>query len=321
MEIINSETRPRKIEFKGTGSDYFVVLVVNWLLTSVTFGLYYPWARARSFSYLYSNTELEGSRFTFHGTGREMFLGFIKAIVLFVLIYGFFIWSSISDSMSLRLLGLAIFYIGFLVLIPLAVHGGLRYRLAKTSWRNIHFGYRGAKGMLVEIFIAGVILSSITFGIYSSWFTTELRKYIIGNIRFGNIRFRYNGNGSDLFWINFKGIFLSIFTLGIYLFWYLRNWVEYYINNIEVEQNDKSYPVKVDLPIGEYIGFQIVNFLLIIFTLGLAMAWVKVRTLNFFFQRVELPSEINLEEIEQTETDFSDATGEDIVDVMDLGII
>ncbi len=321
MEILNQESNPKKLDFKGSGSDFFGVLIINWILTMITFGLYYPWARARTFNFLYGSTEMEGSRFVFHGTGKQMFLGFIKAILLFVVIYGFFIWSSTTDSFGFRAIGIAVFYIGLILLIPIAIHGGLRYRLAKTSWRNIHFGYRGSRGELLKIFIPGSLLTAITFGIYSSWLTTDLRKYIIGNIRFGNIKFNYTGKGGELFWIGFKGVVLSIFTLGIYLFWYMKNWINYYINHIEVEQNGVSYPVKASINTADYIALVLVNFILTIITFGLATAWVKVRTFKFFFNRVELPAEINLDLVEQTESDYSDATGEDLIDMMDIGII
>jgi len=331
MEILNAENNfdatnipshpPVKLSFKGSGFDYFSILIINWILTVITLGLYYPWARARTLSFIYGNTEMENSRFVFHGTGMQMFVGFIKAIVVLLLLSSVNICAEIINSSLLSIIGTFIFFTGLMILIPIAVHGGLRYRLAKTTWRNIHFGYRGSKAELIKIFIPGIILTYVTGGIYSSWLYSDLRKYIIGNIRFGNIKFNYNGNGGALFWINFKGVVFGILSLGIYLFWYMKNWINYYISNVDVEQNGNRYPVKLAVGIGEYFVFQVVNFFLIVFTLGLATAWVKVRTLNFFFQRIELPEAINLDILEQTETDFNDATGDDLLGMMDIGII
>ena len=101
MEILDSENipdAPKKLQFKGSGSDYFAILILNWLLTSITLGLYYPWARARTLSYIYGNTELEGSRFVFHGTGKQMFVGFIKAIILIVCMYSLVFFGGILNS-------------------------------------------------------------------------------------------------------------------------------------------------------------------------------------------------------------------------------
>ncbi len=70
--------------FFGEGSKFFGIVVINFLLTLITLGLYYPWAKARTRQYLWSETEFEGSPFTFHGTGREMFRGFIIAYGILV---------------------------------------------------------------------------------------------------------------------------------------------------------------------------------------------------------------------------------------------
>ena len=73
----------RQVTFYGEGAKLFGIYIVNILLTLVTLGLYYPWARAALLKYMYEESEFEGSRFTFHGTGKEMFIGFIKAIGIF----------------------------------------------------------------------------------------------------------------------------------------------------------------------------------------------------------------------------------------------
>ncbi|MBL7947284.1 MAG: DUF898 family protein, partial [Flavobacteriales bacterium] len=78
----------KRLAFKGQGGDLFIVLIVNMLLTFITLGLYYPWAKARKLSWYYEHTELDGHPFHFHGKGEEMFKGFIKAIVLLLVIYG-----------------------------------------------------------------------------------------------------------------------------------------------------------------------------------------------------------------------------------------
>jgi hypothetical protein len=44
------------IEFTGSGSEYFRIWIVNLLLTLVTFGIYYPWAKVRRLRYFYGNT-------------------------------------------------------------------------------------------------------------------------------------------------------------------------------------------------------------------------------------------------------------------------
>ncbi|MBW7845390.1 MAG: DUF898 family protein [Bacteroidia bacterium] len=61
-------------------------------------------------------------------------------------------------------------------------------------------------------------------------------------------------------------------------------------------------------------------FFILLFTLGLGYAFTEIRAIKFIINNLTIPSEINLDAIDQTEDDYSDAIGEDIVDFFDLGI-
>ena len=82
MDNLLSKIKNYKLDFHGDGSTYFGILIINWLLTAVTFGFYYPWAKAKKLQYLYNETTLNNSSFQFHGTGKEMFKGFLKALFI-----------------------------------------------------------------------------------------------------------------------------------------------------------------------------------------------------------------------------------------------
>src|SRR5215813_2652762 len=75
------------LTFHGDGGTYFGILFLNGLLTMLTLGFYYPWAKAKRLQYLYSSTEMEGSRFAWSGTGKEMFIGFLKAVGAVLALY------------------------------------------------------------------------------------------------------------------------------------------------------------------------------------------------------------------------------------------
>ena len=120
MEETPSTIRSYKLEFHGKGSDFFGIIIVNWLLTLVTLGFYYPWAKANTLQYLYGETSLHGDRFAFHGTGKEMFKGFIKAIVLFGALYAVLF---LFFYLEMPLVGALLFYAGIIAILPLAIHG------------------------------------------------------------------------------------------------------------------------------------------------------------------------------------------------------
>jgi len=304
--------------FTGNGSDLFKIQIVNLLLTIVTLGLYYPWAKARTLQYIYGSSEFEGSPFQFHGTGREMFIGFIKALGFIIVIYGIFFAFA---YMEMPLLAFLAFYFGLTAIIPLAIHGSYRYRMSRTSWRGIRFGYRGIRNELVKLVYRDMFLTLITLGIYGAWFTVNLRNYVLSNVRFGSAKFNWQGEGGSFFWLNFKGYILTLLTLGIYSFWWQKQLFEYYVNNLWIEKDDKRITFQSKATAGGFFVLTLVNLLLILFTFGLGAPWAIVRTIRFVFENIEMQGDIDLEQIVQTEQAFKDATGEDLADFFDFDFV
>lgn len=319
MERIDQQNK--NLVFKGNGAELFQLLFVNILLLLVTLGFYYPWAKVRKLRYLYNQTELDNKAFTFHGTGKEIFWGFIKSLLLLAVVYGIFFAGVLTRNPFIALLAPLFLIFVFLFIMPLAIHGSLKYRLSRSSWSGIHFGYRGERGILMKKFIGGILLTFITLYIYLAWFIVDLRKYIISNIRFGNVQFRFDGTGGALFLLNLKGIFLSLITFGIYGFWWMRNTVRFYINNLVIVQNEKEHRIHFTGSAGDVAKLVIVNFLLMIITLGLAFPWVLIRNLQFIYTNSQIDGTFETQNILQTEDEYKDALGEDMTDIFDINII
>ncbi len=317
-----TQTKPT-LAFKGQGSELFSIQIVNIALMLVTLGLYYPWAKAKNLQYIYRKTELADSPFNFHGTGKEMFIGFIKGIGIIAVLYGILIYGMLQAETDLGtyFICLLIFMAGISVVVPVAIHGMMRYRTSRTSWRGIHMGYRGTLSNLFKVFYLNLFLTIITMGIYGFWFTTNLRREVIGNIRFGNAKLRYIGDGSDLLLIHLKGYFLSIFTLGIYLFWYMKDLVNFYINNILIEQDGKYSRLDSSLTGFQYLKLTVGNLLIMVFTLGLGYSWVITRTMSAIINNSEIIGDFNPDALEQTEEEYKNATYEDMADMLDIGMV
>jgi uncharacterized membrane protein YjgN (DUF898 family) len=314
-------SQSRQVTFHGEGAKLFGIYIINILLTLFTFGLYYPWAKATLLKYLYEESEFEGSRFTFHGTGREMFVGFIKAFAVFLIIYGILIGAILSRNSLVMALGILIFYVALLLLIPVAIHGSMRYRMSRSSWRGIHFGYRGNLKEFVTMFVIGSLLTLVTFGIYFFWFIIDIRKYIFKHLRFGSLGFSYTGEGAAFFWLNVKGYFLSLITLGIYSFWYAKDLFAYYVDHIRLHQDGSTVVFRSTATAGGYFKLIIVNFFIIILTAGLGTPWAIVRAFNFVFSNILIEGALDVNAIQQTEEDYKDATGEDLADMIDIGLV
>jgi uncharacterized membrane protein YjgN (DUF898 family) len=318
MENTNLSEQHYKLNFGGTGREYFGVVIVNWLLTIITLGLYYPWAKAKQLNYLYNSTTLNGDNLSFNGTGKEMFIGFIKTIILFGIIFSIPV---IFAYFQMPITGVLLFYACIIAIVPLAIHGGYRYRLSRSTWRGIRFGYRGNKKDIILNFYKWVFFTIITFGIYGSWLVINLRTYLISNIRLGSLEFKYKGNGGDYFFLNLKGYFLTILTLGIYAFWWHKERFAYFVDNITVNKGEHKLAISSKASGVDFLKLSLGNFFILIFTLGLGYAWTITRTLSLVASKINIDGDVDLNEIKQTEENYSDAVGEDIGDFLDLNLI
>ena len=131
----------RKLRFHGTGGSLFGIHIVNMLLTALTLGIYYFWGKVKVRNYVFSQSEFEGDRFAYHGTGKELLIGWLNGMVILAAIYGVsFALLYLSGERSVW--GQVLFLLFLLPpllfgLVPIAIAGAWRYRLSRSSWRNI----------------------------------------------------------------------------------------------------------------------------------------------------------------------------------------
>lgn len=313
-----NQTQNYRLEFFGKGLDYFAIMIVNWLLTLVTLGFYYPWAKANRLRYVYGQTSLNNERFHFAGSGKEMFLGFIKIILFYIaLMVSYYLILTVVKSPILAVIFL---YLAIFAIIPFAIHGSFRYRMSRTSYRGIRFGYRGDRNELVKNFFKWVFFTVITFGIYSAWLQMNIRRYTHQNIRYGDVEFSNNVNGGDWFLLNLKGYFFTIITLGIYAFWWQSEIFAYYIDNMRMTKDEQKIQCYSTATGGGFFGLLIVNLLITVFTLGFGKAWADMRTQKFICDNVKMEGDINIDEIHQTEEEYTNAFGEDAMDFFEIDL-
>ena len=313
-----NQTQNYHLEFFGKGSEYFAIMIVNWLLTLVTLGFYYPWAKANRLRYVYGQTSLNNERFHFAGTGKEMFLGFIKIILFYIaLMVSYVLLLAVAKSPILAVLFL---YLAIFAIIPFAIHGSFRYRMSRTSYRGIRFGYRGDRNELVKNFLKWVLFTVFTFGIYGAWLSMNIRRYTHGNVRYGDVEFSNNASGRDYFFLNLGGYFLTIITLGIYSFWWQRDIFNYYIDNMRMTKGEQKIQCYSTATGGGFFELLIVNFLITVFTLGFGKAWADMRTQKFICDNVKMEGDININEIHQTEEEYTNAFGEDAMDFFEIDL-
>jgi len=317
-EIIDNPS----LKFCGNGGDYARIFFVNIILQIITLGIYTPWATAARRKYMYQETELAGSRFVFHGTGEEMFVGMLKAIAIFavpsLLVAAIAYIAYYVENVIFIVLAYYIIPFLLVLLTPYALHGMMRYRTSRSSWRGIHFAYIGSLPVLFRIFVKGMLPTIITLGIYAPWLANDLRKYIIEHIRFGNVRFQYAGKGNELFVIHLKGIILTVLTLGIYSFWYQKNLYNYYINQTTAHQDGEIIKICSTIQGVDFFAFRLINFILLSVTFGIATPWVAVMTMEFFCKNILFNGRFNPETLIQNAENYRNATGDDLSGFLEI---
>jgi uncharacterized membrane protein YjgN (DUF898 family) len=122
------------LRFGGSGSEYFRIWIVNLLLTVLTVGLYYPFAKVRRLRYFYGNTTLGGDEFDFHGNPWRMLRGFL---LMAALVGAYALASNASPWAALVALLL------MAAIWPALFRASMQFRLANTSWRGLRFQFLG----------------------------------------------------------------------------------------------------------------------------------------------------------------------------------
>ncbi len=121
-------------EFRGHGSEFFRVWIVNIALTLVTLGIYGPWAKVRTQRYFLGNTYVDDHPFDYHASALRILIGRVIALAVF-LIY--------NVSVGFRPNLIFLWMLLFLVLIPWLIMSSLRFNARNSSYRNVRFNFTG----------------------------------------------------------------------------------------------------------------------------------------------------------------------------------
>jgi uncharacterized membrane protein YjgN (DUF898 family) len=211
------------VVFTGSGSEYFRIWIVNLLLTLVTLGIYYPWAKVRKLRYFYGNTLVGGEPLGFHGDPKKMFKGFALVAVLF----GCYSFAG-EFSATAGLVALLV----MAGLWPALLKSSMQFRLANTSWRGLRLRFDGslkdAYKAVLPLFAPGVLILGLSpfvgtdpsaqamlgllglgAGLLTPWLVWRLKNYQHTNYALGTEQTRFGAST----WSFYK---LSLKTIAMY---------------------------------------------------------------------------------------------------------
>lgn len=131
--VRGKENQNHTFVFTGKGYQYFVICLVNFLLSCITLGIYTPWAMVKCRRYIYENMTLNGQPFSYKATGSAMFVSFLLIMVIYSVSANLIVHG--SAFFGIILLGLLI------VASPLMVVKSFQYQAMMTSLNGVRFGF------------------------------------------------------------------------------------------------------------------------------------------------------------------------------------
>ncbi len=314
------KTSNAKLRYHGEGGALFGLVIVNALLTIITLGIYSFWAKNKVREFHYSHTSLDGDRFAYHGTGRELFSGALKAAGIMIVLG---VALQVAIEMARRgtlppttlVAAAAAFYLAIFLLVTAAVNGARRYRLSRSSWRSIRFSFHGRWQQFLGMMVGGALLSIVTLGFYTPWFQSNRRAFFVRNARFGSEPFLYDGKGKGLFGEYVKAALLTLPTLGLIWIWYAAFKHRYFWNHTSM----RGARFRSAVTGGQLFSLMLTNGLLVLFTFGIGMPWAITRAHAFWCNTLSLHGTVDWATIEQR-AQTATATAEGLAEGFDVDI-
>ncbi|EIT4555604.1 DUF898 domain-containing protein, partial [Salmonella enterica subsp. enterica serovar Cerro] len=155
--------------FTGKGGKYFVICLVNFLLTCITLGIYAPWAMVKCRRYIYTNMTLNNQPFAYKATGSALFISMLLVFIIYIVSLSFIEHG--HPGLGFTLFGLLI------AIIPFMAVKGLQYQAMMTSLNGVHFGFQCSMRrawwymfalpvlLMVALYIVLYIISLVTIAV------------------------------------------------------------------------------------------------------------------------------------------------------------
>ncbi|TGX55072.1 DUF898 domain-containing protein [Sphingomonas gei] len=202
----------RAFEFAGNWREFAPIAFTNLLLTIVTLGIYTFWARTRERRYLWSHTRFIDDRLEWTGTGLELFIGYVVAILLFFVplaLLQFAIQAlAIRGQDGAAALLFVVLYVAILYMVGLAIYRAMRYRLSRTYWHGIRGGSDDQGFGYAVSHLWKTIVGSMALGLLVPWAMVNLWNERWNRMSFGSYQFE-------------SGARVTGAVIGRYLLYYL----------------------------------------------------------------------------------------------------
>ncbi len=304
-----------RFAFRGEGLPLFTLILKNMLLTLVTLGVYVPWAKTERRKYIWQNVEIAGHRLRYHGTGKELFIGYLKVLAAYAVFIGLPMLVNWTAGKTTGIIVQIVLALGLVAVIPYAIWGARRYLLSRTSWRGVHFRLEGDPHAYAKALIGGYLLTIVTLGFYAPYWMNKLYRLMTEASALGTRNFEYRGGDKEAFRIMVRGMLFTILTFGIYSFWYQANLLRFRLENTWFD----GAHGETDLKGSDLMMLTCIQVFGLVFSLGFAFPWIATYSLNYVLERTRFVGPIAFANIYQAAS-TGNATADGLADALDVGL-
>lgn len=315
-----------RFTFTGSAGEFFRIWVVNLFLSVVTLGIYYAWAKVRARQYFYSHTFLAGHPFEYLAEPVHVLKGHL---IVGGGLLAYYLLQYFAPEASLLLMAL-----GF-VLLPWLLHQSLRFTAYNSAYRNIRFRFHGTLGQSYLSYFLLPLLTPFTLGLLVPYVRLRQRQYVFGNAALGATRAQFGGEvgafyatyvvaalmglgvyalfavvlfasgglavlGGDFGPLVtgsvFGGLFLGYLVLVLGMLAVQQHIYASLANHTWQKTTLGKLRFVSNLRTRDLVWLSVSNFLAIVFTLGLAIPWAKVRYTKHVLDHLAVVSYGDLEE-------------------------
>ena len=196
--------------FHGSLSALGWIALKGSVLMLATLGLYRFWYLTDLRRHYWGETESAGATLEYAGTGRELFIGFLVALIVVLPLNVALFIAALSTGLITEIWGVGAFLVlGFLG--QYALFRARRYRLTRTVFRGLRFHQTGsAWGYAVRASLWWAAILA-TLGLAYPFARASLERYKLGHTWFGDLQARFEGRGRTFF---ARGIWLWLAGAG-----------------------------------------------------------------------------------------------------------
>lgn len=342
------------LHFSGTAGAYFGIWIVNLMLTVVTLGIYSAWAKVRTRRYFYRNTTLAGERFDYHAKPTAILVGRLIGAALFgsylavvwlapgwelipialiffgtpwLLMKGAAFNARSSSYRNVRFSfhgGLGAAYAAFvgwpilgaltlLGLMPIALHRQAQWKLDNHRFGNLPFRFGASSGPYFGVFwkaLGIVVLGMLAMVVWI--FGAMLIVGVLG----GSEGLGENPSADPAVVVAvlpaYAVLMLAYAAAGAF---FASRLLTVGLGSTTLD----GHPFYVGVKAREVLWIYVTNSLAIMFSLGLAFPWAKVRAVRYQLERIALDiDEASIQQVVAQGSAQTSAIGEEVADAFDV---